>query len=57
MGANLTFMVREIRASGGEPVLVTSLTMRNFLANGTVDDVLGPWADGKIPAVQRELCI
>jgi hypothetical protein len=47
MGANLTFMVGQIRAAGGEPVLVTSLTRRNFFANGTVNDTLGPWANGR----------
>ena len=47
MGANLTVMVHDIRAAGGVPVLVTSLTRRNFFANGTVDDTLGPWANGE----------
>lgn len=47
MAANLTSMVQQIRAIGGEPVLVTSLTRRSFNANGTVADTLGPWADGK----------
>lgn len=46
MGANLIFMVEEIRAVGGEPVLVTSLTRRNFFENGTVNNTLGPWANG-----------
>ncbi|EIN04895.1 carbohydrate esterase family 12 protein, partial [Punctularia strigosozonata HHB-11173 SS5] len=45
MGQNLTEMVHQIRAVGGEPVLVTSLTRRNFFANGTLDDVLEPWAE------------
>jgi len=47
MGANLTEMVREIRDLGAEPVLVTSLTRRNFNSDGTIADTLGPWADGK----------
>jgi lysophospholipase L1-like esterase len=46
MGANMTVMVKQIRALGGEPVLVTSLTRRNFNPNGTIIDALGPWADG-----------
>lgn len=46
MGANLTTMIGEIRGVGGEPVLVTSLTRRTFFANGTIQDALGPWADG-----------
>lgn len=49
MGTNLTSMVQQIRAIGGEPVLVTSLTRRSFNANGTVADALGPWADGRSP--------
>ncbi|KAG6879559.1 hypothetical protein C0992_001564 [Termitomyces sp. T32_za158] len=44
MAANMTSMVQQIRAAGGEPVLVTSLCRRNFSANGTVSDTLGPWA-------------
>jgi lysophospholipase L1-like esterase len=44
MGANLTTMVDQIRAIGGEPVLVSPITRRNFNPNGTIDDLLGPWA-------------
>ncbi len=40
-------MVGQIRAAGGVPVLVTSLTRRNFFDNGTINDALGPWANGK----------
>lgn len=47
MGQNMTIMVDAIREAEGEAVLVTPLTRRNFNPNGTVDDVLGPWADGK----------
>ena len=46
MGTNLTLMVQQVRALGAEPVLVTSLTRRTFNADGTIDDTLGPWADG-----------
>ncbi|KAH7105309.1 SGNH hydrolase [Auriculariales sp. MPI-PUGE-AT-0066] len=45
MGANLTIMVDAIREAGGEPILVTSLTRRNFNSDGTINDILGPWAD------------
>lgn len=48
MAANLTVMVQQVRAIGGEPVLVTSLTRRSFNTDGTVADTLGPWADGTI---------
>ena len=45
MGANLTSMVEQIRAIGGEPVLVTPLMRRNF-KDGMVTDSLRRWADG-----------
>ncbi|KAF9021445.1 SGNH hydrolase [Hymenopellis radicata] len=45
MGANLTAIVQELRALGAEPVLVTSLTRRIFLDDGTIDDLLKDWAD------------
>ncbi|KAK7047641.1 hypothetical protein VNI00_006409 [Paramarasmius palmivorus] len=45
MGQNLTVMVQQLRDLGAEPILVTSLTRRNFFSNGTIDDILGPWAD------------
>ncbi|KAJ7104131.1 SGNH hydrolase [Mycena belliarum] len=53
MGANMTEMVRQIRALGAEPVLVTSLTRRTFFGNGTIQDALGPWADETILVAQR----
>jgi hypothetical protein len=46
MGRNLTTIAGQIRAAGGEPVLVTSLSRRNFFSNGTINDILGPWANG-----------
>ncbi|KAF9468054.1 SGNH hydrolase [Collybia nuda] len=54
MGTNLTSMVQQIRAAGGEPVLVTSLTRRSFNADGTVADTLGPWADETILVAQQQ---
>ncbi|KAJ7227217.1 SGNH hydrolase, partial [Mycena pura] len=53
MGANLTIMVNQIRALGAEPVLVTSLTRRSFFDNGTIEDLLGPWADETILISQQ----
>ncbi|KAJ6531825.1 SGNH hydrolase-type esterase domain-containing protein, partial [Mycena capillaripes] len=53
MGANLTIMVNQIRALGAEPVLVTSLTRRTFFDNGTIQDLLGPWADETILISQQ----
>ena len=41
-------MVGDVREVGGEPVLVTSLTRRTFESNGTLQDLLGPWADETI---------
>jgi lysophospholipase L1-like esterase len=46
MGANLTLMVNQIRAIGGEPVLVTPLTRRTFETDGTLGNSLGRWANG-----------
>lgn len=54
MGANLTVMVQQVRALGAEPVLITSLTRRNFNADGTVDDTLGPWANETILISQQQ---
>jgi len=54
MGANLTVMVQQIRALGGVPVLVTSLTRRNFNSDGTIDDALGPWANETILISQQQ---
>lgn len=48
MGANLETFVDEVRAVGAEPILITSLTRRNFNAdNTTLNDTLEPWANGK----------
>jgi hypothetical protein len=48
MGANLATFVDEVRAVGAEPILVTSLTRRNFNTdNTTLNDTLGPWANGE----------
>lgn len=46
MGANLTVMIKHIRAIGGEPVLVTPLARRGFRADGTIYDSLASWAKG-----------
>ncbi|KAH8822997.1 SGNH hydrolase [Flagelloscypha sp. PMI_526] len=45
MGQNLTWMVDELRAIGGEPILVTPLTRRSFRTNGTIADTLELWAN------------
>lgn len=47
MAANLTWMANEIKELGGHPVLITSLTRRNFV-NGTdtIKDALADWAEG-----------
>ncbi len=45
--ANLARYVDEIRAIGAQPVLVTSLTRRNFAADGSgkIVDTLGPYVE------------
>jgi hypothetical protein len=57
MGANLRIMVNDLRNTAKavgkgsvEPVLVTPLTRRNFHSDGSIDDILGPWADGASPS-------
>ncbi|WP_422506359.1 rhamnogalacturonan acetylesterase [Stenotrophomonas sp. GZD-301] len=50
---NLRRYVREIRAAGAQPVLLTPLTRRQF-AEGVLIDDLAPWADA-VRAVAREL--
>ena len=42
--ANLRRYVKEARAAGAKPVLITPLTRRMF-KNGELRDDLGPWAD------------
>lgn len=50
---NLRRYVREIRAAGAQPVLLTPLTRRQF-ADGVLIDDLAPWADA-VRTVAREL--
>jgi lysophospholipase L1-like esterase len=50
--ANMKRFVEEVRAAGGQPVLVTPLIRRQF-KNGQVFDDLAPWADAVIK-VARE---
>ncbi|KAG8729875.1 hypothetical protein FRC12_020655 [Ceratobasidium sp. 428] len=55
MGVNLVKFVDEIRGVGAEPILVTSLTRRNFNAdNSTLNDTLGPWANETILISQQK---
>jgi pectinesterase len=46
--------VTRIRATGAEPVIVSSLTRRNFDEAGELQPTLGPWAEGA-RAVAKEL--
>jgi len=50
---NLRRYVREIRAAGAQPVLLTPLTRRQF-AEGVLIDDLAPWADA-VRTVAREM--
>lgn len=50
---NLRRYVREIRAAGAQPVLLTPLTRRQF-ADGVLIDDLAPWAEA-VRAVAREM--
>jgi len=50
---NLRRYVREIRAAGAQPVLLTPLTRRQF-ADGVLIDDLAPWAEA-VRSVAREM--
>ncbi|MDC7685281.1 rhamnogalacturonan acetylesterase [Asticcacaulis sp. BYS171W] len=50
---NLRLYVKEARAAGAIPVLVTPLTRRDFV-NGSLQDSLAPWAD-RVIAVAKEM--
>ncbi|HAU82041.1 MAG TPA: lysophospholipase, partial [Stenotrophomonas sp.] len=50
---NLRRYVREIRAAGAQPVLLTPLTRRQF-ADGVLIDDLAPWAEA-VRTVAREM--
>ncbi|KAG8715436.1 hypothetical protein FRC08_010584 [Ceratobasidium sp. 394] len=55
MGANLGKFIGEIRGVGAEPILITSLTRRNFNAdNETLNDTLGPWVNETILISQEK---
>ncbi|KAI3614281.1 carbohydrate esterase family 12 protein [Moniliophthora roreri] len=45
MAQDLAKMVEDIRGLGAEPVLVSSLVIRDFRANGKINDVLAPWVN------------
>lgn len=42
--ANLKRMASDVVTSGGHPILVTPLSRRNYFSNGTINDILEPWA-------------
>ena len=37
-------MATDVISAGGYPILVTPLSRRNYFGNGTIDDILEPWA-------------
>jgi hypothetical protein len=48
MGANLTTFIKETRKLGAYPVLITSVSRRNFVdQTDIIKDTLGPWANGE----------
>lgn len=51
---NLKRYVEEVRAAGATPVLVTSLSRRQFGPDGRVKDGLQPWADATIKVAAEE---
>jgi lysophospholipase L1-like esterase len=42
--ANLKRMCLDVIVAGGHPILVTPLSRRNYFSNGTINDILEPWA-------------
>lgn len=50
----LRAFVTDVRAAGAEPIIVSSLTRRNFDEHGRLQTTLGPWAEGA-RAVAAEL--
>ncbi|KAH7305690.1 SGNH hydrolase-type esterase domain-containing protein [Rhexocercosporidium sp. MPI-PUGE-AT-0058] len=42
--ANLKRMANDVVTAGGHPILVTPLSRRNYFKNGTIEDILEPWA-------------
>lgn len=52
--ANLTTYIREVRAAGATPILVTPLTRRKFTADGQVAPDLAPWAAAARTVAARE---
>ena len=51
--ANLRAYVREVKAAGAKPILITPLTRRTF-QDGKLKDSLGPWADATRKVAQEE---
>ncbi|MDB5433526.1 MAG: hydrolase [Caulobacter sp.] len=52
--ANLSAYIREVRAAGATPILVTPLTRRKFTADGQVAPDLAPWAAATRAVAVRE---
>jgi len=50
--ANLEKMAQDVWAAGGNPILVTSLTRRNFNSSGVVKEDLAPQANATIVAAK-----
>ncbi len=50
---NLRRYVREVKAAGAKPVLVTPLTRRSF-KDGVVENTLGPWANAAKTVAREE---
>lgn len=50
----LSGYIKEFRAIGSEPIIVSSVTRRHFDASGKIESSLGPWAEAA-KAVAQEL--
>ncbi|KAI5838853.1 SGNH hydrolase-type esterase domain-containing protein [Morchella snyderi] len=50
---NLRRMISDVKGRNGEPVIVTSLSRRNYNTNGTIADTLAPWAGYAIEVAEE----
>ena len=54
MAVNMTQFVSDIRGLGAHPIILTPLSRRGFKSdNVTINDTLGPWADGELVRLTR----
>jgi len=45
--------IRQVRATGAQPIIVTSVTRRKFGTDGRINSTLGPWAEAARQVAQQ----